>query len=92
MGSWAWRCECGDRDCDGCVFEPEEERDPAETTLEETPEGMGMVYWTWTADAIQSYISDIVSDLKFPMTENLLAQKLGELREWFEELERLEAA
>lgn len=80
-----------DECADGWGEEPEQEADPIVEAMSKTPEGMGLVHWTWTADALQSFISDVVSDLKYPMTPNLLAEKLAELGEWFEELRRLEA-
>lgn len=45
----------------------------------------------YTSEAIESYISEIVSDLKFPMTDNLLASRLAEMGNWFEMLRNLEA-
>ena len=47
--------------------------------------------FNYTDAAIQSYISDLIADLKYPMTSNLLAARLAELREWFERLRELEA-
>ncbi len=78
----SWNCDnCGDSFCDGCG--PEEWEKPVEPVPPTMP---------YTRDAVRSYVSDLVEQLRFPMDPKTYRATEAELVMWMQMLRDLDQA